>query len=144
VGRPGRSLVAVTLAFGAAVLLLQTIAGHAPGRAFASARDGDIYFPVVFGPASPAGTYDCLEYEFGLIWTSEAVTLNRDGSSLYAYTYPYVAVVTGTWSYSRALRQVNFTHFRWPSATFVAPNRLWASRYLTEAGFDVALSCRKR
>jgi len=37
------------------------------------------YFPMILGPGLPAGTYDCEEYEAGLIWTTDVITLFPDG-----------------------------------------------------------------
>jgi hypothetical protein len=114
---------------------------HAPS----SRAAGDaIFLPLVYGLPSPAGTYDCLEYEVGLVWTTEVVTLNPDGSSVYVYNPPNTAVVTGTWVYTPTAQEIGFTGFRWLTATVQLPDRLWASRYVPEAGFEVALSCSKR
>jgi hypothetical protein len=110
----------------------------------APAADNVLFLPMIYGPASPAGTYDCDEYEFGLIWTTEVITLSVSGASVYAYSPPYTAVVTGTWVYTPASQEIGFTNFRWLTATVQLPNRLWASKYLPQAGFDVALSCDKR
>jgi hypothetical protein len=93
---------------------------------------------------SPAGSYTCLEYEFGLVWASEVITLNPDGSSIYDFTPPYLSTMTGTWALVPATWEVQFTHFSWPTATYDAPDRLWASEYLPEPGFEVRLECARR
>jgi hypothetical protein len=119
---------------------------HPAGRIraqLAPAADQAVFLPAIYGPASPAGTYTCYEYEFGLVWTTEVITLSVDGSSVYAYSPPYTAVVTGTWVYTPTIQEVGFTNFRWLTATVQLPDRLWASRYVPHAGFEVALSCSK-
>ena len=73
-------------------------------------------------------------------WTTEVITLNPDGSSAYAYYPPYSATVTGTWVYTPSREVVGFTNFRWLTTTFQPPNHLWASQYLTQAGFEIAVS----
>jgi hypothetical protein len=98
----------------------------------------------VFSADSPVGSYFCYEYEFGLIWTSEVITLNTDGSSIYAYSPPYSNVVTGTWVYTPSIQEVSFTNFHWPTATYEAPDRLWASRYLPHVDFTIAIDCGRR
>ena len=103
-----------------------------------------VFLPIMYGPGSPAGTYNCYEYEFGLIWTTEVITLSVDGSSIYAYSPPSTAVVTGTWVYTPTAQEIGFTGFRWLTATVELPNRLWASKYLPQPGFEVALSCNRR
>jgi hypothetical protein len=103
-----------------------------------------LYPPLVVLESSPAGSYYCLEYEYGLIWSSEVITLHPDGSSVFAYNPPYTRIVTGTWSYTAAKQEVAFTNFHWLTATYIVPNRLWASRYLTQAGFEIAVSCQRQ
>jgi len=39
--------------------------------------------------------------------------------------------------------EFGFTNFHWLTATFQPPNRLWASKYLTYAGFEIAISCSR-
>jgi hypothetical protein len=116
-----------------------------PTQAAGQAR---AYLPLALDststPASPAGRYTCYEYEFGLVWTWEVVTLNADGGSVYEYPPPYGSTVTGTWTYSPAALEVQFTNFRWLTATFDAPDRLWASEYLPGPDFEVALECMRR
>jgi hypothetical protein len=139
-----RMLVAAALAF--ATLCASPETGHSGERISAQSspvQDSLTFLPIIFGPVTPAGTYDCNEYEFGLIWTGEVITLNVDGSSVYAYYPPYSAVVTGTWVYTSAIQQVGFTNFRWITVTFQAPDRLWASQYLPRPGFDVAIDCSR-
>jgi len=143
-----RKRVCVVLPVGAALgfLWLVVVAlrvGYALDPNGASVEPPRALLPAIFAleSQSPVGVYDCLEYEFGLIWTSEIVTLNPDGSSLYEYAPPYVQTVTGTWAYVPAIREVQFTNFRWPTATYQLPDRLWAWRYLPGPGFDIALSC---
>ncbi len=104
-----------------------------------------LYLPLVAcSTPSPAGSYFCNEYEYGLIWSSEVITLNVDGTSVYSYNPPYAGVVTGTWVYTPATREVGFTNFRWLTATFYAPDRIWATRYVPEVGFWIALDCARR
>jgi hypothetical protein len=139
-----RLILAATLAFAALFALLKTTySGDTTGVPPSPPEDVFIFLPIIYAPITPAGTYTCYEYEFGLIWKVEVVTLNADGSSIYDYNPSYTAVVTGTWLYTPAIQEVGFTNFRWPTATFQAPDRLWASRYLTYAGFEIALSCNR-
>jgi hypothetical protein len=102
-----------------------------------------LFLPIVHGPISPAGVYDCVEYEFGLVWTTEVITLTKDGHSTYEYHFPPTSVITGTWVYTPTTQEVGFTNFRWITATVQMDNRLWASRYVPGADFYVALSCTK-
>jgi hypothetical protein len=106
--------------------------------------DTNLYLPIVFRSDFPDGSYFCYEYEFGLIWTTEVITLSPDGSSVYDYGLPYAAIVTGTWAYTASEQVVEFTNFRWLTATYEMSNRLWASRYLPQAGFEIALSCHRQ
>jgi hypothetical protein len=106
--------------------------------------DTVVYLPAIYGQLSPAGAYNCNEYEFGLIWTTEVITLSVDGSSIYAYNPPYTAIVTGTWEYSPTAQEIEFTGFRWVTATVELPNRLWASRYLPGPGFEIGVDCNRR
>ena len=99
------------------------------------------YLPVIHATDSPAGSYYCYEYEFGMIWSADVITLNVDGTSEYEYCHPYTNSPTGTWSYNYSIRQVEFTGFRWMTATFEAPDRLWARRYLPQVGFEIAIQC---
>ncbi len=103
-----------------------------------------IYLPLIVGPPSPEGSYWCNEYEYGLIWTTEVITLNADGTSVYEYHLPYSGIATGTWVYTPTTNEVGFTNFRWLTATYQAPGRLWAWRYLPESGFDIALDCGRQ
>ena len=103
-----------------------------------------LFLPFIAGAPTLAGVYDCNEYEFGLIWTSEVVTLNPNGSSTYAYAPPYTQVVTGTWVYTPTAQVVGFTNFRWITATVTLPDRLSIRRYLPQAGFEIGMSCLKR
>ena len=132
-----------------AIAVLWVPSGSAPvaGRIraqLAPAAGQAIFLPAVYGPPSLAGTYDCLEYEYGLIWTTEVITLSVDGSSVYEYRPPHPSVVTGTWVYTPTAQQVGFTNFRWITATVLLPDRLWASRYLPQVGFEIALNCNRR
>lgn len=128
-----------------ALVVLVAVPAMNPRRAIyaQSALDGahTLYLPVIMGGQSPAGRYHCLEYEFGLVWTSEVITLNPDGTSIYAYNPPSTGIVTGTWSYNASTREVGFTNFQWLTATYEMPDRLWATRYLPHAGFEVAIQC---
>ncbi len=99
------------------------------------------FLPAVHASEAPAGSYYCYEYEFGMIWSADVITLNTDGTSEYAYCHPYMNSPTGTWSYTYSMRQVGFTGFRWMTATFNAPDRLWARRYLPHVGFEIAIQC---
>lgn len=130
-----------------ALLCLWLAAMHAGRGTFAQAPPQARppgYLPVILSESSPAGSYDCLEYEFGLIWTSEVITLNANGSSVYDYDPPYSGVITGAWTYTPSIREVGFTGSRWPTATYILPDRLWARKYLEHAGFEIALSCSRR
>ena len=94
--------------------------------------------------ATLVGVYDCLEYEFGLVWSSDVVTLYSNGTSRYEYGPPYANVVTGTWVYKPTAQEVRFTGFRWITPTVQLPDRFFASRYLPEPGFEIAVSCLRR
>ena len=102
------------------------------------------YFPMILGPGLPAGTYDCEEYEAGLIWTTDVITLFPDGESLYAYQPPYGGVVTGTWVFTRETNEIAFTSFRWETATVEFPGRIWSRRTLVDPAIEIALECRLR
>ena len=112
------------------LVLCEIMLKGAPSKSQAHAQalpqnDVVIFLPVIMAPASPAGSYHCLEYEFGLIWSSETITLNVDRTSIYDYDPPYVATVTGTWAYSPTIQEVSFTNFRWVTTTYEIPNHLW-------------------
>jgi hypothetical protein len=128
---------------GVVSLLVCLVGMSSARRPDSEGPDGShLYLPLVACSApSPAGSYFCNEYEYGLIWSSEVITLYVDGTSVYAYNPPYAGVVTGTWVYTPATREVGFTNFRWLTATFYAPDRLWATRYVTGTGFWIALDC---
>ena len=137
-------MIVAALAFAALCVPPESAHPARPFRAqLAPAAGQAIFLPAIYGPTSPAGTYNCLEYEFGLVWTTEVITLSVDGSSVYAYNPPYAAVITGTWTYTPTVQEVGFTNFRWLTATVELPDRLWNRRYLPQAGFEVALSCSK-
>ena len=138
-------VTAVTLALLALFMSFRAM-NAVGGRRSASVDSGDsyLYLPLVFGLRPPSGSYFCNEYEFGLIWTSEVITLNPDGSSIYAYNPPYAGIVTGSWVYTPNLQEIGFTNFRWLTATYDPPDSLRARRYLSEAGFEVALMCTRQ
>lgn len=120
--------------------------GRTPGDAWAhdtAEPSSQAFLPVIYYPSTPAGTYFCLEYEFGLIWTSETITLYEDGSSIYVYDAPYGGTATGTWTYTPALNEVAFTGFRWKTATYRFPNVLYASEYLPHVDFEIAVFCQR-
>lgn len=137
-----RVLLAAAIAFVMVYVLL--LATHSDAQVRAGTNDTIIYLPIVTGGDFLSGTYDCLEYEFGLIWTSEVITLHPNGFSEYLYAPPYSGYVTGTWTYSASLMEVAFTNFRWMTATFIPPDRLWNSQYLPGPDFDIAISCNQR
>jgi hypothetical protein len=125
-------------------------AGQAVNAQIAPQASPISYHPLVlrYYP-SPAGSYICDEYEFGLIWLTEVITLNADGSSVYYgaaddQTRSESMVVTGTWVYTPTASQVGFTNFRWLTATYESPDRLWASDYLEPIGFEIAIECDRR
>ena len=139
--------IAWTVVLGLALVVVLSKAVSSGGESQpGELQDGEhrVYIPLVFAPPSPAGSYWCNEYEFGLIWTSEVITLYRDGSSIYVYGPPYEGVVTGTWAYTTERREVRFTGFRWPTATYEVEGVLWARRYLADVGFEVAVVCTRR
>ena len=137
-----RTIAATTVALVALFAVLGiTHSGETKSVPSSPADDTVIFLPYIVGSITPAGSYYCYEYEFGLIWTSEVITLNTDGNSIYNYNPPYAGIVTGTWVYTPSIEEVGFTNFRWLTTTFQAPNRLWASQYLTRAGFEIAISC---
>ena len=128
------------------LILVVTLALVGRGRSTAAAvveDSSEIFLPVIYYPSTPAGTYFCLEYEFGLIWTSERITLYEDGSSLYEYNLPYSDTVNGTWTYNPALNEVEFTGFRWQTAEYRFPNALYASKYLPQVDFEIAVYCER-
>lgn len=137
-----RAILALALAGAALVTLLKiTTADETLASPSAPVKDVYLYLPFIYSTTTPAGAYYCYEWEFGLIWTGEAITLNVDGSSVYAYDPPYDGIVTGTWVYTPVIEEVGFTNFHWLTTTFLPPNYLWASKYLTYAGFEIAISC---
>jgi len=137
--------LAAFLALGTLVFSAQAMSPSRDVYTKSGANGGYVlYLPILMGDSSPAGNYYCLEYEYGLIWTSEVITLNPDGTSVYVYNPPYPGTVTGTWSYTASTQEVQFTNFRWQTATYVMPYRIWASRYVPQTGFDVAISCSRQ
>lgn len=104
----------------------------------------EVYLPLIVKSPPPVGSYFCNEYENGLIWTQDVITLNADGTSIYEYYPPYSGIATGTWVYTPATQEVGFTNFRWLTATYEAPGRLWARRYLPESRYEIALDCGRR
>jgi hypothetical protein len=124
-------------------LLAITYADETLASPSAPVKDVYLYLPFIYSTTTPAGVYYCYEWEFGLIWTGEAITLNVDGSSIYAYDPPYAAIVTGTWVYTPSSEEVGFTNFRWLTATFQPPDYFWASKYLSDVGFEIAMSCSR-
>jgi len=130
---------ALTLALSFLVIGLTLVEPPSQGQ-----DEFQIYPPPISRDQSPEGSYWCDEYEYGLIWTAEVITLNADGTSVYEYYPPYSGIVTGTWVYTPATQEVGFTNFRWLTATYQAPGRLWARRYLPEVGFEIALACKRR
>jgi hypothetical protein len=138
-----RVLIAATIAFSAVYALLLATRADATVRADTGANTFS-YLPVVFGAQDPvSGSYDCLEYEFGLVWTSDVITLYPDGSSAYQYFYGS-SYASGTWRYTASLQEVGFTNFRWMSATFIPPDRMWNEQYLPGPGFEIAIDCTRR
>lgn len=138
-------VLATLLALGVLGVSVQTMKPSPDVYAQSTIHGGNtLYLPMIMGGQSPGGSYYCLEYEFGLIWTSEVITLNTDGTSVYAYNPPYSGIVTGTWIYTAAIQEVGFTNFRWLTATYEMPNRIWASRYLTQTGFVIAINCNRQ
>lgn len=99
---------------------------------------------------SPAGIYDCAEYEFGEGYGGAVIRLNADGSSTYTSTIRNVEEI-GTWNYTPPT-ELQFTHFRWMTATLDLPNRFDAHRWVslgpdqqsTPSGFEVRIECHKR
>lgn len=133
----------------AALVLSLGLAGLALALAepfFPSQGQGnfEIYLPLIIKSPPPVGSYFCNEYENGLIWTQDVITLNADGTSIYEYYSPYPGIATGTWVYTPATQEVGFTNFRWLTATYEAPGRLWARRYFPESGYEIALDCGRR
>ncbi len=135
------------------VLFLSLLSVFVTVRALTSSADLSLrgsqpaaasYLPSVLATESPAGSYYCYEYEFGLIWSADVITLNVDGTSEYSYCYPSGYLPTGTWVYTSSIRQVGFTNFRWLTTTYEAPDRLWAWRYLPHAGFEIGIDCYRQ
>lgn len=141
--RFARTTVTVTVALTAVFALLNVTRANQPIRLPSSpAEDSFVFLPVIYGLPSPAKAYYCYEWEFGLIWTSEVITLDTSGSSTYVYHTPD-SIVTGTWVYTPAIQEVGFTNFRWLTTTYQPPGWLWARRYLTYTGFEIAVSCNR-
>lgn len=139
-----RASLALIIACAALFTLLKiTYADETRASSSAPVQDVYLYLPIIAMEANPAGNYYCHEWEFGLIWTGEAISLSVDGSSVYVYDPPYAGIATGTWVYTPSSEEVGFTNFRWLTATFLPPNRLWASKYLSYAGFEIAMSCSR-
>ncbi len=102
------------------------------------------YLPVIYGPAAPAGVYDCVEYDSGVIWTTDVITLLTTGEAIYGYQPPSGGVMTGTWVYTPETRTLGFTEFRWESATFeLTMDRLWAVRQVAPE-YEIRLDCLVR
>jgi hypothetical protein len=140
--RGGIYLLLLLAAVCLAVLAALPFASNAAARDTAAAPS-HVFLPVIYYPSTPAGTYFCLEYEFGLIWTSETITLYDDGSSLYEYDAPYGGTVSGTWSYDPARNEISLTGFRWQTVTYIFPNELYASEYLPHVDFEIAVYCQR-
>ncbi len=90
---------------------------------------------------SPVGIYDCLEYEWGLIWMHEMIVLLENGVSLYPYSSYYPTVRQGTWGYTSTTQVITLTNFLWESVSYQPPDHLWASRIISD--FEIAISCSK-
>ncbi len=139
-----RTTLAATMAVASLFALLKvTSADETLAISARPAEGGLVFLPIIYGSTTPAGAYYCHEWEFGLIWTSETITLNVDASSIYAYNPPYADIVTGTWVFTPGTKEVGFTNFRWSTTTFQPPDRLWAIRYLDYVGFEIAISCNR-
>ena len=138
--------LAITVALALLLAVLSILNAGRPLSAWAADTAARAYLPFAqtATPATPAGSYNCYEYEFGMVWYSEVITLNADGSSVYDYDPPYLTTMTGTWTYTPSIREVQITNFRWPTATYEAPDRLWASEYLPGPDFEIALECSRR
>jgi hypothetical protein len=136
-----RASLALTMACAALFTLLKITYADETLTSSAPVKDVYLYLPMIHGSTAPAGAYHCYEWEFGLIWNEEAITLNVDGSSLYAYHPPLDPIVTGTWVYTPSIQEVGFTNFRWLTATFRPPDDIWAYKYLIDVEFDIALTC---
>ena len=77
-----RRLSSIALAVTAALALLLAVLGILNADRLLSGRAGDdearAYLPFALAspPTSPVGSYNCYEYEFGMVWYSEVITLN--------------------------------------------------------------------
>lgn len=140
---PLRTLLATTVALAALFTLLKITYADERRPSFAPSNDTFIYLPLISRSTSPAGAYYCYETEFSLIWRMEVITLDANGSSVYAYSYPLHSIVTGTWVYTPSTEVVGFTNFTWLWTIFQPPDRLWNSRYITPPGFEVAINCNR-
>jgi len=138
-------LVSIIMAFFLLFITIEVIKANSDINYKLNAIENrNVYLPLIFASnISPAGSYYCLEYEFGLIWSSETVILENDGTSLYLYPQNSKPV-TGTWSYIQPIHEVSFTNFRWLTATFEIPNRLSNRKYLEQPGFWISISCTRQ
>jgi len=104
-----------------------------------------VFLPLVVLPPSPEGIYNCNEYEFGLIWTTDVITLSHDMSSAYEFIYQSAPVITGTWTYTPTTQEVALRNFHWPIVTFHPPDGLSQSSTITNTGkpFEVGIWCGK-
>ena len=104
-----------------------------------------VALPLLSAPgAALVGVYDCVETEFGLVWTTSVVTLAADGTSVYDYGPPISSVVSGTWSYAPATGQVSLAGFRWPLVSYTPPRSLSARDFVESAGFEITIGCTRR
>lgn len=105
----------------------------------------DMYLPLVFGAPSPVGTYDCWHMEWWQTWRTEIVTLTMDGISQYQpMNWSPPLVYTGTWVYTPTTDEVGLTGFAWVTVTYMAPDRLFASRFVGSPDpFEIAVDCRR-
>ncbi len=141
-----RSWRVVAVRFGIALFLAAAALAPwlLPVRAQSPAATGaEAYFlPAIYVSDLPSGVFVCNEYEAGVIWATEVITLLRNGESAYAYPPPYAGVVTGTWVYTPQTQELGFTEFRWQTATLVLPDRIWARQWLPGPEFEIGLECQ--
>ena len=102
-----RTILATTVALATLFVLLKITYSDETLTPTSPADDTFVFLPFIQNSISPAGAYHCYEYEFGMAWSHEIITLNTDGSSIYAYIFPD-RNATGTWDYTPSTEVVSF------------------------------------
>lgn len=140
--QPDRARLCVGLLLLAlAALALSLLASSATAQ---PSRTPRVWLPLMADQLPPTGVYDCVESEFGLLWTTSVITLSGNLSSQYNYGPPYSGLAAGAWSYTPSIQEVRFTNFRWEVLRFIPPGRLNAMRFIESGNFTVRIDCTRR